>query len=137
MLVLPVFAMPEGKISKAEEMNQRTIGEAGIFYPEWFWQQGYRFADILVLVKKGKTEQVAKQAFSKYKNVLVSSWRINSFANLVLQVYYKDSNELREILEGIMAIDNVDRVEFSEVVAIVDRRSYEQVEHNMAIEMGA
>ena len=137
MLVSPTLPMRDEHFSKVEEMNKRKIGNTKIFYPEWFWVQGFRFADILILVKRGKTEQVAKQAFNKYNNVLVSSSRINSVANLNLQVYYKDSNQLREIIEGIMAIDNVDRVEFSEVVSIVDRRSYEQVEHDISIEMVA
>ena len=129
--------MPNGRRPKASEMKERTIGEAGIFYPEWFWEQGYRFADILVMVKRGQTERVAKEIFSKTKNCLMTSWRVNAIANLAVQVYYETSFELKEIVEGIHAIEDVDRVEFSEYVQIVDRRSYEEVEKQIALRAGA
>jgi hypothetical protein len=129
--------MPNGRTPKSDAMNERKIGESGIFYPEWFWEQGFRFADIMILVKKGKAEQVAKEIFEKFETCLMTSWRVNSIANLVAQVYYGDSNELKDIIEGILEIDYVDKVEFTEYVKIVERKSYEQVERDLAIRAGA
>ena len=137
MLRNPIIAMRNGRSAKADEMSERQIGDTGIFYPEWFWEQGFRFADILILVKKGQTEQVAKEIFRKFDTCLMTSWRVNAVANLVAQVYYKDSFELKNIVEGIHAIDSVDQVEFSEVVQIVDRKGYDEVEKQIAIRGGA
>jgi len=124
--------MTNGRTAKSDAMSERIIGETGIFYPEWFWEQGFRFADLMILVKNGKTEEVAKQVYQKFENILFTSWRINTIANLVAQVYYPDSLALKEMIEGILALDNVERVEFSEYVEVVDRKSYEEVEKNIA-----
>jgi hypothetical protein len=129
--------MPNGRTPKSDAMSERKIGETGTFYPEWFWEQGFRFADILILVKKGQTERVAREIFRKFETCLMTTWRVNSVANLVAQVYYKDSLELKNIVEGIHAIENVDEVEFSEHVQIVDRKSYEDVERQIALRLGA
>ncbi|HKU49062.1 MAG TPA: hypothetical protein VJP79_03850 [Nitrososphaera sp.] len=129
--------MPNGRTAKADAMSERKIGETGIFYPEWFWEQSYRFADILILVRKGKTEQVAKEIYAKLNTCIMTSWRVNSVANLVAQVYYQDSLELRDIIETIHSSDFVEKVEFSEYVQIVNRRDYRQVEKEIANRAGA
>jgi len=128
--------MASGRTAKSDAMSKRKIGETGIFYPEWFWEQGFRFADILILVKKGQTDRVAREIFRKFDNCIMASLRVNALANLVVQVYYYDSNELNCILESIRALDNIDSVEFSEHVQIVDRKSYEEVERDIAGRMG-
>lgn len=137
MLNNPILSMATGRTPKSDAMSERQIGDTGIFYPEWFWEQGFRFADILILVKKGQTARVAKEIYKKNKTCLMTSWRVNAIANLVVQVYYKDSLELKNIVEGIHAIDDVDKVEFSEYVEIVDRKSYEEVEKNIGEQIGA
>lgn len=119
--------MERGRSAKSDQMSDRKIGDTGIFYPEWFWEQKFRFADILILVGKGKTEEVAREVYRRYKNILTTSWRINTVANLVVQAYYSDSNMLKDMIEGIKTVDNVERVEFSEYVDVVNRRSYEEV----------
>ncbi|WP_415282067.1 hypothetical protein [Candidatus Nitrososphaera sp. FF02] len=124
--------MVNGRTVKSDEMSRRMIGKTGVFYPEWFWEQGFRFADLLVLVKKGQTERVGKEVYKKFNNVLFTSWRINTVANLVVQTYYQNSLELRDLIEGISKIEDVERVEFSEYVNILGRRSYEEVEKNIA-----
>ena len=124
-------------MTKLREMNERKIGDTGVFYPEWFWEQGFRFADLMIQVKKGKTEKVAKEIYQRFENILVTSWRINTIANLVVQAYYKDSLELKEMIEGIHEIEEVERVEFSEYVHIVDRRDYEEVEKDIGKRIGA
>lgn len=128
--------MRSGSTSKSDAMSKRKIGETGIFYPEWFWEQGLRFADILIMVKRGQTGRVAKEIFRGFENCLMTSWRVNSVANLVIHVYYHDSLDLKNIVEGIHAIEDVDRVEFSEYVEVVDRRSYEEVERQIAKRKG-
>jgi hypothetical protein len=123
--------MATGRTSKSDEMSKRKIGETGIFYPEWFWEQGFRFADLLVMVKKGQTERVGNEIFEKYDNVLYISWRINAIANLGVQAFYEDSLQLKEMIEGIYAMNDVERVEFSEYVQVLHRRSYEDVEKSI------
>ena len=76
---------------------------------------------------------MAREIYHKFDNVLVTSWRINTIANLAVQAYYKDSVELKDMIEGIHEIDNVERVEFSEYVHLLHRKSYEEVEQDIVI----
>jgi hypothetical protein len=54
-------AKNRGKGNKTASARQ----EYQIDYPEWFWEQGFRVADLLIMVDRGKTEQVAKQIFQQ------------------------------------------------------------------------
>jgi hypothetical protein len=112
---------------KSGKTASSTRQEYQIDFPEWFWEQNLRVADLLILVDKGKTEQVAKQIFQRNRHVISTSWRINAIANLFAEIYYTDSNMLNDTIESIRAIDNVGKVEFSEIVKVVDRRSTAQI----------
>jgi hypothetical protein len=101
--------------------------EYQIDFPEWFWEKGLRVADLLIMVDNGRTEQVAKQIFQRTEHVISTSWRINAIANLVAEIYYTDSNMLNDTIESIKSIDNVSKVEFSEIVKVVDRRSTAEI----------
>jgi hypothetical protein len=101
-------------------------------YPEWFWEQDLRVADLLVLVNKGQTGRVANEIYDKFQNAILVSWRINAVANLVAQIYYKDSNMLNETIEQIKALENVGRAEFSEIVKIVGRRSHREIAESIS-----
>ena len=51
------------------------------------------------------------------KNIVSASIRIGSpEINLGAQIRYKSSQELNQILQNIRALDNIDRVEWSEIV---------------------
>jgi hypothetical protein len=102
-----------------------------IDYPEWFWEQGLRVADLLILVDKGKTESVARQIFRENKHIISTSWRINAIANLFAQIYYTDSEMLNDTIEVARSHDSVSKVEFSEIVKVVDKRSDKQIEENV------
>jgi hypothetical protein len=112
---------------KSDKTASSTRQEYQIDFPEWFWEQNLRVADLLILVDKGKTEQVAKQIYQRNRHVISTSWRINAIANLFAEIYYTDSNMLNDTIESIRAIDNVGKVEFSEIVKVVDRRSTAQI----------
>jgi hypothetical protein len=96
-------------------------------YPEWFWEQDLRVADLLILVNKGKTGKVANEIYERFQNVILISWRVNAIANILAQIYYRDSNMLNETIEEIKAIENVEKLEFSEIVKIVGRRTHKEI----------
>ena len=96
-------------------------------YPEWFWEQGLRVADLLILVNKGQTGKVVNEIYNRFESCILVTWRINAIANLFAQIYYSDSNELNETMEAIKAIENVERVEFSEIVKVVGRKSHKEI----------
>jgi hypothetical protein len=96
-------------------------------YPEWFWEQKIRVADLLVLVNKGQTGRVAKEIFDRFENVIIVSWRVNAIANIFAQIYYKDTDMLNNTLEEFKSLDNVERVEFSEIVKIIGRRDHKEI----------
>jgi hypothetical protein len=122
-------AKNRGKGDKTASTRQ----EYQIDYPEWFWEQGFRVADLLIMVDRGKTGQVAKQIFQQNSRVISTSWRINAIANLVAEIYYIDSNMLNDTIESIKSIENVSRVEFSEIVKVVDRRSTAQIHRDIEV----
>lgn len=122
-------AKNRGKGDKTASTRQ----EYQIDYPEWFWEQGFRVADLLIMVDRGRTEQVAKQIFQQNRHVISTSWRINAIANLVAEIYYTDSNMLNETIESIKSIENVSRVEFSEIVGVVDRKSTAQIHRDIEV----
>ena len=101
-------------------------------YPEWFWEQDLRVADLLILVSKGQTGRGAKEIYQRFENVILVSWRINAVANLFAQVYYRDSNMLNETIEEIRGIADVEKLEFSEIVKIVGRRSHKEIAANIS-----
>ena len=111
---------------KSEKTASSTRPKYKIDFPEWFWEN-LRVADLLILVDRGKTEPVAKQIYQRNRHVISTSWRINAIANLFAEIYYTDSNMLNDTIESIRSIDNVGKVEFSEIVKVVDRRSTAQI----------
>jgi hypothetical protein len=101
-------------------------------YPEWFWEQNLRVADLLILVSKGQTGRVAKEIYDRFENTIFVTWRINAIANIIAQVYYTDSNMLNETIEQIKGLDNVEKLEFSEIVKIVGRRSHREIAESIS-----
>jgi DNA-binding Lrp family transcriptional regulator len=83
--------------------------------------RGWRIADILLQVEKGKSEEVAKKIFLKYKDNIISiSTRINSLNNLAIQIFFKSSDELHDLLESVRSIPYVTNVDWSEIINIIE-----------------
>jgi DNA-binding Lrp family transcriptional regulator len=82
---------------------------------------GWRTADILVAVEKGKSEQVAKQILQDEKNNVIStSLRIgHPQIDLTARAVYRDSAALHRLIESIKAMPFVTFVEWSEEVKVV------------------
>lgn len=108
-----------------------------ITFPDWFWDQELRVADLLILVNKGETENVARQIFQQNKNVVFTSLRVNTVANLFAHIYYDNSRMLHDTIESIKAIPHVEKLEFSEVIKVVDKRDSAEILHDVKILMGA
>ena len=80
---------------------------------------GWRIADLLIgMHNGGDPHSTASNIVQENsKNIVSASIRIGSpEINLGAQIRYKSSQELNQILQNIRALDNIDRVEWSEIV---------------------
>ena len=77
---------------------------------------GWRNAEILMLVEKGKADSMAKELIEKFDKIIGTSTRINTTCNLAAYVGFRKSYELHELLEKIRAMPNVRNIEWSEIV---------------------
>ncbi|MEO9295688.1 MAG: hypothetical protein ABI347_08830 [Nitrososphaera sp.] len=82
---------------------------------------GWRTADILIAVEKGKSDQVDRQILKNEKNNVIStSLRIgHPQIDLTARAVYRDSESLHQMVERINALQFVTFVEWSEEVKIV------------------
>jgi DNA-binding Lrp family transcriptional regulator len=85
---------------------------------------GWRNAEILMLVDKGKADFIAEELIEKFENVIGTSIRINTEFNLAAYVGYKDSSELHELMEKIRAMPNMNHIQWSEVVREVGNKNH-------------
>jgi len=84
-------------------------------------QLGWRKADLMISVDKGNCEDVAKKLLEECKNnVVATSLRIGDpQVNVMAEIFYKDSEELHNLMEDIRSMPSVISVEWAEVVGIV------------------
>jgi DNA-binding Lrp family transcriptional regulator len=89
-------------------------------------QFGWRVADLLIAVDKGKGEEVAKRLLHERRdNVLSVSLRIgHPQVNIIAEVFYRNSEELHNLIESIKAYPEVSMLEWSETVKVVGRNNY-------------
>jgi hypothetical protein len=81
---------------------------------------GGRVGDLIIVVDKGKSKQVAQSILKKYENNDVScDTRINSAHNVSAHVVYKNTEKLYAIIESIKTLDYVTGVSWSEVVELI------------------
>jgi hypothetical protein len=105
-------------------------------YPEWYWQRGFRVADILIMVDDGRTEDVAREVFRRQKTVVATTFRLNAVANLFAHAYFVDSQMLNAMIEDVKSIEHVARVEHSEIIQVVDRRDDHEVRRDVRLLQG-
>jgi DNA-binding Lrp family transcriptional regulator len=82
---------------------------------------GWRIADLLVSVEKGKGEETAQKLLqTNGSNVIIASLRIgHPQVNIMAEIFYKDSQELHYLTERVKGMQYVTYVEWAEVVKIV------------------
>jgi DNA-binding Lrp family transcriptional regulator len=97
---------------------------------------GWRTADLLISVEKGKAEETARKLLENNKvNVIVASLRIGDpRVDIMADIFYKDSIELHELTEKVKAMPYVKYVECAEVVKVIGNNFgsiLEKVFHNV------
>ena len=82
---------------------------------------GWRIADLLISVEKGKGEETAlKLLQSNGSNVIIASLRIgHPQVNIMAEIFYRDSQELHYLTERVKGMQYVTYVEWAEVVKVV------------------
>lgn len=83
---------------------------------------GWRLADLSISVQKGVAKKIAQELVSSRRNnVIVATLRIGDpIVDIMANVFYKDSQELHELIESVKAIPNVTHVEWSEIVEMTE-----------------
>jgi hypothetical protein len=91
---------------------------------------GWRQADLLISVEQGDSEEMARRLLDTYRgNIVATSLRIGDpEINLMAQAFYKSTEELHSLIEGIKAIPLVKSVDWSEIVKVVGADSGHIVE---------
>ncbi|MDF0681116.1 MAG: Lrp/AsnC family transcriptional regulator [Candidatus Nitrosocosmicus sp.] len=111
------------KIPLSTVQRRRTMLERSVLKKNYqlnILQYGFRYADIFVDVTNGEAKEVGKILIDKFdRNILKASTRINSSNNLCLQIVYKESEELHDILEHIKRMPTILKVDWSEMISIV------------------
>ena len=82
---------------------------------------GWRQADLLISVPKGDCEGIARKILENFKNhIVTTSLRIgNPEVNIMAEAYYRNTEELHNIVEGIKSTPGVKSVDWSEMVKVV------------------
>ena len=113
------YHMPLSTIQRRRTKLERSILKKT--YQVDMGQLGWRTADILIAVEKGKSEQVARQILQNEKNNVIStSLRIgHPQVDLTAKAVYRDSESLHRLVERIKALPFVTFVEWSEEVKVV------------------
>ena len=103
--------LEESVLSKAYNLDIRKLG--------------WRTADLLISVEKGKAEETAQKLLENNKvNVIMASLRIgNPQVDIMADVFYRDSIELHALTEKVKAMPYVKYVEWAEVVKVVGSNS--------------
>jgi DNA-binding Lrp family transcriptional regulator len=83
---------------------------------------GWRNAEILMLVDKGKTNDIVQDLVSKFDKVVSTSIRVNTKSNLAVLVSFRNSEELHALIEAFRTIPEVTNLEWSEIVEDSDEK---------------
>lgn len=79
---------------------------------------GMRVADLLIKISKGDVEQIGDHIIERHsKNILEVTVRMGQpDINLVVRIAYKDNNEIYEIMRTLNTIENIDYIQWSEIL---------------------
>jgi DNA-binding Lrp family transcriptional regulator len=114
MLKVPVSTIQRRRVKLEESVLAKT------YYLD-VQQLGWRTADLLICVEKGKTEETAQKLLRDNKtNVIMASLRIgHPKVDIMPAVFYKDSIELHNLTGKVRSMPYVTYVEWAEVVKVV------------------
>jgi DNA-binding Lrp family transcriptional regulator len=83
-------------------------------------KHGFRIGEITVHAEDGVSRKIADEILSKYrKNIFSISIKIDGSVILTVFVYFKTTDEIHHVMEGILSIPLVQRVSFAETVEIM------------------
>ena len=113
------YKSPLSTIQRRRTKLERTILKKK--YQIDIGQLGWRKADLMVSVDKGNCEQVAKRLLEECSsNVITASLRIGDpQVSVMAKVFYRDSEELHNLMEDIRSMPSVISVQWAEVVKVV------------------
>ena len=83
---------------------------------------GLRPVQFWVKVEGGKADEVAKNIFDKYYNVLNATIQMNALSNVGVLASFNNSEEMFWMLEEIKSMKYVSRVEYAEIIDVVGER---------------
>jgi DNA-binding Lrp family transcriptional regulator len=107
--------IPLSTIQRRKAKIEELILKKNYFFN--FNKVGYRTAEIFMTVENGKVGETATEILkSCEKNALRASSRINEASNLCIEIIFRDSQELHQILEKMRTNSNITHISFSEVV---------------------
>ena len=88
-------------------------------------KQGFRIGELTVFPETGASRAIATGIFSRYSNHILSiSMKIDGSIILAVLVYFRTTNEIHEMMEGIHSMSGVENVRFAETVEIMrDKRN--------------
>src|SRR5919112_851412 len=88
-------------------------------------KQGFRIGELTVYPENGASRAIATGIFSRYSNHILSiSMKIDGTIILAVLVYFRTTNEIHEMMEGIHSMSGVENVKFAETVEIMrDKRN--------------
>ena len=83
-------------------------------------KQGFRIGELTISSENGASTEIAGGILSKYQNhVLSITVKIDGSIILAVLVYFKTTNEIHEMMEGIHTMSGVENVKFAETVEIM------------------
>ena len=83
---------------------------------------GLRTVKLHIKANGGMSDEIAKRIFQNYSNVLMATVEIDSVANIIAEVYVRNTSELYKMTEAIKRVPKVSDVQFSETVTEVGKR---------------
>lgn len=122
-----ILAKKIGKPLSTVQRRKSYLEKSSILKPNYelsMQSLGWRNAEVLMLVEKGKADLTAQQLIEQFDQVIGTSIRINTEFNVAAYVGYKDSSELHELMEKIRALPNVNHLQWSEVVRNMGNKNH-------------
>jgi DNA-binding Lrp family transcriptional regulator len=87
-------------------------------------KHGFRIGEITVLPKSGTSEEIANKIFAEYrKNILSISVKIDGSVMLTVYTYFKQTEEIYNMMERIHSMPSVQGVKFAEIVEMIRRKT--------------
>ena len=82
----------------------------------------FRVAQLMILASKGNAKAAAFQIFEKYPQLSRVVTGINSTANIMATLYFKETETLHETMQEISKMPFIEKVQFFEPVMLVGER---------------